>query len=530
MIVKVRWDRMRIRKSPQRCLVLDDDNDGLLFLKSKLTGMHRDGWVIGRALIFVCTIAFVLRDSKATAASACFSFVPSNLQSQKTNRRDGQATIILPLHRSSMSGAQEENQPIQIVSSLPGEERLDEMPVPQSFKEKVKTRLILHFDINETILLGDVSGGDSRSNSLHKIFAKSAFCKIPDDTESSNAKINYEDTSTLAPTHWWDGQGIGSETTTPPLYTGWKWPQNCCPYYRTSYKSRSNNFVEHHGKVYQELFDQTLRKMEQSDADMSTSELSTDSHILPALYHTLHHLIEHGKEQPCTVVFRTFGSDLPDIANAVKDFAQGKLAAYSHLNHPDFFIPPDRLFQGRWKKEEKGNCDEEERSHNMVYQLWDLAETHLVASGDHAILELLDRLPMCGIKDDYPHWAANAWLPTSGKPVWVPCNDNQIDTDKQASSSGGWQYDHHILFDDNIHNLHDDGIACIRQEQADGSFVTLDSESMHQLQGVNLVRVPTVEPVLNPNWFVEQIEQARGRLYQRLWKAKEGNRDTQANA
>jgi len=37
--------------------------------------------------------------------------------------------------------------------------------------------LVLHFDINETILLGDDAGGDSRIDSLNKMLAKSAFCQ-----------------------------------------------------------------------------------------------------------------------------------------------------------------------------------------------------------------------------------------------------------------------------------------------------------------------------------------------------------------
>lgn len=39
---------------------------------------------------------------------------------------------------------------------------------------------------------------------------------------------------------------------------------------------------------------------------------------------------------------------------------------------------------------------------------------------------------------------------------------------------------------------------------------------MHESQCVHLIRVPTVEPVLNPNWYVEQIDQAKKRLQQRL--------------
>ena len=37
------------------------------------------------------------------------------------------------------------------------------------------THLLLHFDLNETILLGDDAGGDTYEQCIHKIIAKSAF-------------------------------------------------------------------------------------------------------------------------------------------------------------------------------------------------------------------------------------------------------------------------------------------------------------------------------------------------------------------
>ena len=373
-----------------------------------------------------------------------------------------------------------------------------------STNDEIKTHLIVHFDINETILLGDQAGGDSLLDSWHKMFAKSAFCQIPESDQKSLAN-SWEETQTVRPTHWWDGQEIGNETSTPPLYTGWEWPNKCCPYYRTSYKSISKNFVDHHGKVYKKLFD----KCQQMRQQTSASIMPSGSHILPALYHTLHHLITNEHVQPFSVVFRTFGDDLPDIAKAVADFANGNHPEFPDINYPPFVVSKDSLFQGRWKK-----CTE---SGEMIYQLWDLEETKVIGSGDYEILQVLERHRMCGICDDYPSWAANKWHPTTGKPVWVPQYHRNDETNEHMSNGTTEVYDHHILFDDNIHNLPNDGIACIRkQRKEDHSFVTLDCQRMHRLQGIHLVRVPTIEPVMNHNWFVNQIAKARSRLIRQL--------------
>ena len=365
-----------------------------------------------------------------------------------------------------------------------GIQQKDERADPKG--KEIPTRLILHFDINETILLGDEAGGDTRHESVNKMLAKSAFVQLPPTSSSTS----WEDTTQITPTHWWDGQEIGKETSTPPLYTGWEWPEGCCPYYRTSYKKISKSFVEHHGrKVYQGLLDECEAKLAESK--------SSKDHILPALYQTLDQMMTNKTKQPFTVVFRTFGSDLPDIAEALTEFATGRHPDFPDTNYPTLCLSKECLYQGRWKETDSGN----------VYQLWDYDGTKIVASGDHAILKLLDTIPICGIQDHYTHWARNDCDPKAGKPVWVP-RDPTNNTDV---------YDHHILFDDNIHNLAHDGIACVRREQKDGSFETVDSNVMHKdYQGLNLIRVPTIEPVLNPNWFMEQVSKAQSKLQRQL--------------
>ncbi len=424
----------------------------------------------------------------------------------------------------------------------------------------VPTHLFLHFDINETVLLGDDAGGDSRHESTQKMLAKSAFCRIP---ESST--LSWEKTRELKPTHWWDGQEIGKETSIPPLYTGWKWPEKCCPYYRTAYKRHAKSFTEsgNHGQIYEPVLEaceallpskNSIRSRNCRDADDLSPKDDKNQHniILPAFYETLCHLIESyhktsqtnesekSKAPPFTVVFRTFGSDLPEIASVVTAFAEGKHPDYPDINFPPMCLPEDRLYQGRWKVVENtddnvGDDDEGKTGvveEKLVYQLWTSDETQLVASGDAEILELLSGnskaskdessapFSIFGIRDDYPSWKAHKFHPTTGKPIWVPRYDGETDANDRCVP-----YSHHLLFDDNIHNLPNDGIACVRKEvRADESggknrtfsFETVDGADMDSYQGIHLVRVPTVEPVLNPQWYIQQIEKARKNLQSKL--------------
>ena len=315
-----------------------------------------------------------------------------------------------------------------IVSSLNEEGKEQSISAPNA---KFPTRLILHFDINETILLGDDAGGDSRHDSVQKMLAKSAFCQMPKSNKKSCT--SWQDTTQLEPSHWWDGQEMGKENSIPPLYTGWTWPENCCPYYRTKFKNLAKTFVErHHGTIYRPI----LEKCEEELAK------SSSNNILPAFYHTLNHLIcqQKTEQHPFTLVFRTFGSDVREMAKLVTEFAQGKHPDYPDVNYPPLELFPDRLYQGRWEKMQNGL---------PVYQLWNEDETKLVASGDAEILKLLEQVSVCGIRDDYPFWKDNGWNPMAGKPVWIPSYN--VHQEKYIGC-----YDHHLLFDDNIHNLRHD--------------------------------------------------------------------------
>jgi hypothetical protein len=473
-----------------------------------------------------------------------------------------------------------------VVSSLYEDD--NELPSPTSVERSaeaastsqilIPTHLFLHFDINETILLGDDAGGDSRNESAQKMIAKSAFCRVPAPTSStSSPALAWEKTQELKPTHWWDGQEIGRETSLPPLYTGWKWPENCCPYYRTAYKRHAKSFtnVGKHGEIYAPLLEACEASLHSSrDADGLSSEgkQNRKNTILPAFYETLRHLIDSyesneeisnddkqnqnvgkkgSRSPPFTVIFRTFGNDLSEIASVVTAFAKGEHPDYPDIDFPPLCLSEDRLYQGRWKvvsntnKNIDNTTSAAESETKVIYQLWTSDEKELVASGDSEILELLSGkteinkgksspsspFGIFGIRDDYPFWKANEYSPTAGKPIWVPKfggKNLKGNIETATGDSERTQYSHHLLFDDNIHNLANDGIACVRKESTPGDaaenesvvekksgaprFETVDGTDMGAYQGIHLVRVPTVEPVLNPQWYIQQIEKAKDRL------------------
>ena len=195
-----------------------------------------------------------------------------------------------------------------------------------------RKRLVLHYDINETILIGDEAGGDTLEESLNKIIAKIAFVQIPSDFPSDKP------TQDIVPTHWWDGTPLSSTASTldaqedqedqlpessdrqsshsssctgtptrattphiPPLYTGWNWPKGTCPYYRTSYKRKAKIFTEPHGDgtIYRPLYELLKQKISilssssySNSCDITSSFSSHKPHpffgMVPSLFSTLH--------------------------------------------------------------------------------------------------------------------------------------------------------------------------------------------------------------------------------------------------
>lgn len=296
--------------------------------------------------------------------------------------------------------------------------------------------LILHFDINETIWVGDEAGGDTFDQCLHKILAKSAFVQYTfddSDTKKPLTQAQRKQAAKVVPTHWWDGTRI-DKPYGPPLWTHWEWPPNALPYYRSSFKQRADSFVEHHGRIYRPIYE-SMRELFQCNS----AKHGIPSQMLPSFIVTLRELSRWVQSCPSlriTIILRTFGTDLRRISDT--------LARVAHQEgHAEWIIPPENMVQGRWKRCSEG------KQHQYEYQLIKStqpsnAADSFVLAGDAAILEWIHslspfdrkgRLAMAAIQDDYDHWSKHRCNPQAGKPIWKTLNIKY----------------HHILFDDNMY-------------------------------------------------------------------------------
>ncbi|MDB4430462.1 hypothetical protein N9140_00730, partial [bacterium] len=251
---------------------------------------------------------------------------------------------------------------------------------------------------------------------------------------------------------------------------------------------------------------------------------------------------------------RTFGTDLPLVARVISEFAKGNHPLYPNYFNSELILNEDGLFCSRWRYKEDGNEEEKE----LIYELHPMMmsqnnsnsgssgsssnstshSTH--CSGDDEVLNYLQSKTIVGIQDNYPFWRDANHEPWAGKPVWARTNNNNKNGQQGGSSTTNHNH-HHILLDDNIHNDPKDGaggiripvvkLGCCGNRDGVGHDDDNDTasyyESLHGIEalamhGKHLIRVPTIRPLMEDDWFIRQIEGARWRLLMEEAEEEEG--------
>ena len=301
-------------------------------------------------------------------------------------------------------------------------------------------RLVLHFDVNETIMLADPAGGDSFEDCCNKIIAKSALVRLAPDGSMQQ--------------RWYDGTAMtfSSAPPPPPLNTDWEVPAGCCRYYyKCTDDGKKAAFAQdgEAGAQYRALKDRMVARVAWPAEGLATADprLCKDGrHVLiPAFFRTISTLAAQGRE--FTVVIRTFVRPPPRAATAIYHLAdslpaaqgtdiaevQGALAAFAEGKHPTCAPVAEMascpLYTGRYDESgtftltsAAGETTKDEPSVLAILQ-----GSGAEAQGVRAV----------GCTDDYPWWSKHGKAASAGKPLWLTEGDKAH---------------HHIFFDDNIKN------------------------------------------------------------------------------
>jgi hypothetical protein len=275
--------------------------------------------------------------------------------------------------------------------------------------------------------------------------------------------------------------------------------------------------------------------------------------IFPAFYQLIVDLETKGRDY--TIVFRTFGEDFEDIKEDFNKFVMGRHRLFPNFNNDALLLNDENCFRGRYTKKEQQQqeqsslndvCGEDpnangsgsslkrnnpsgaasdEKHDDSEYCLYRLKKAKkyqkrffsreglsqytippgMLQSGDRTfadgdrvfnsepeLVAFLESSKIVFINDDYEHWSAGNYKPSSGKPVWL--NDTA----------------HHIFFDDNIHNDPNDSIVAVRQQAKNAvtncdEYHALSGEDTLKLNETNLVKVYTMRAILERNYFINKL-------------------------
>jgi hypothetical protein len=141
---------------------------------------------------------------------------------------------------------------------------------------------------------------------------------------------------------WHDGSDLNvsrrpQEDPPPPLMMNFHRPQGCVSYFeefRRHPQHGPGTFTdpEQPGSIYRPAFDAMFQALKWTHKPCP--HLAPDGHhfLLPAFFHTLRELARVGRS--FSLVFRTFGTDLPEVMRAVMAFAAGhsQSTAFFHFN------------------------------------------------------------------------------------------------------------------------------------------------------------------------------------------------------
>eukprot|EP00040_Diaphanoeca_grandis_P027747 m.158679 g.158679 ORF g.158679 m.158679 type:complete len:409 (-) comp31107_c0_seq1:96-1322(-) len=395
------------------------------------------------------------------------------------------------------------------------------MPLKMSVNTNIKPilpRLILHFDVNETIMCADPAAGISFEECLNTIISKSAYIKQRSRTPTTSTEFGRW--SHLC---WHDGSPIDpkfrdSQSAPPPLIDTFTPPSGCEKAHRsalwTMHSSPMVSFKhfttdpEQPGSIYQSLYQQTECAL-RAPADTDKRLVFANDHchyiVIPSFFNTLQTLADAGRD--FTVVVRTFGVDASAIAGAITAWSQGQHPQFKNTEfqqHPQFAVCDNNLFTGRYCAQ--GNYT---LLRDSVVSVGDSVGNTVVGVGDSVgkkvkpleeseAVQLIESSVIMCISDHYEWWRDHAYAPSAGKPLWLTLDD---------------AHTHHIFFDDNIHNSPEDSIVAVRARKTKNStFRPLSGEATVKLQGCALVQCPTHKPILQRDWFLRHIQNCESKI------------------
>uniref|UniRef100_A0A673CQI6 Si:dkey-32e6.3 n=1 Tax=Sphaeramia orbicularis TaxID=375764 RepID=A0A673CQI6_9TELE len=260
---------------------------------------------------------------------------------------------------------------------------------------RITKKLVLHVDLNNTILVSDAVTAQGTVAALDYYLTTVTWGRM-------NPKGKWE---------WLSD----APSLLPPC-------EGAVSYY--SQFGRTPGFTSSAGRCFRGILDEHLGLLRWPEGLSVKGEDGQLYHwILPSFFQLLKDLVQEGRE--FAVLFRTFGTDLPRVLSAVS-------RALNEGAHPLF---PDLVNTTPGKIRCSKNSVVLSRAQERVS----------ARDGERGLYQYLSSVQgLGGFQDHFDWWARNSFSIHGGKPLWV----DPFDQDVQ-----------HIFIDDNIRQNDDDTIV-----------------------------------------------------------------------
>jgi hypothetical protein len=382
-----------------------------------------------------------------------------------------------------------------------------------------KPKLVIHLDINGTIMPADPIKSKHVESMLNIHLSKQAFVK--EDTNGEKV--------------WWDGSPF-HKGDKPPLLPQFRYSRHIQDHYKEGEDDIGNshhphpsqvqdyrnaicdgiggdNFTQNDepGHIYKrELLDMIKAlewRYEGIDENVVNTLTLTDGNkrmnlFVPSFLELIRHLNE--EDRAFVFVIRTFGSDIPRIIPALNMIAEGVhpgLRLKGCINRP--------TWQGKLTRNQSSG-----RHHQLDIHAIESSSTNQIITGGDLILKFLNSQPsksVIMIQDDYKDWKLNGKNPIYGKPVFL----DFLTTTR------------HVLFDDNINMHPKDSIACVWIPTSSASHkdcreyepIPLSTSCGIATIGTILLQANLYKSIRQEYFFVDELRKAEKRftsLYERM--------------
>ncbi|XP_056241645.1 uncharacterized protein si:dkey-32e6.3 [Seriola aureovittata] len=315
-----------------------------------------------------------------------------------------------------------------------------------------KRKLVLHVDLNNTILVSDAVTGEGTVSALDYFLSTVTWGKM-----SKHGK--------------WEWLS-DSPSLLPPS-------PDAVSYY--SQFGRTYSFTSAAGRRFRGVLDEHLNLLRWPEGVKANKELSIKGEdgrlyhwILPSFFRLLRDLVQEGRE--FAILFRTFGTDLPRVLRAVDK-------ALNEGAHPLFPDLPDlklnvNMTPGKIRCSKRGI---------VLSRAEDRVSTQ---DGERALYQYFTSVQgLGGFQDHFDWWVSHTYSIHGGKPLWVDPFDQSVQ---------------HIFIDDNIRQNDKDTIVYPKVFLSPGGDETRTA-STSELYDVTLVQTDLLRAISDPNYFTHCV-------------------------